>query len=148
MHFMLVVSCILIGMTSSAHHSNQSWKEKIFAEKVAFFTSELNLTPEEAQAFWPLYNRLWESKDKAHHQVMLSYRKLSQALDDGKPEEEISGLLDDYLEALDNMAKVDASIAKEYKGVLPVVKVAKLYRAEEKFRRMQINKLYKKDNGK
>ena len=35
-----------------------SWKEKLMSEKVAFLTMELDLTPEEAQALWPVYNMM------------------------------------------------------------------------------------------
>ena len=30
--------------------------EKVEAHKIAFITNELNLTPEESQKFWPIYN--------------------------------------------------------------------------------------------
>ena len=34
--------------------------ERIQAEKIAFITQELDLTPEEAQVFWPVYNQCWK----------------------------------------------------------------------------------------
>ena len=36
--------------------------EKIKAEKISFFTSKLDLTPAEAQAFWPVYNEYEKKK--------------------------------------------------------------------------------------
>ena len=35
--------------------------EKLTAYKIAFFTKNLNLTPAEAEKFWPIYNQLEES---------------------------------------------------------------------------------------
>jgi hypothetical protein len=37
--------------------SEQKQQEKIEALKVAFITKELDLTPDEAQKFWPVYNQ-------------------------------------------------------------------------------------------
>ena len=36
---------------------DESWKEKMRSEKIAFLTNEISLTPEEAQLFWPVYNQ-------------------------------------------------------------------------------------------
>lgn len=37
--------------------TQEKWRE-FEAQKVAFFTQEMNLTPEEAAVFWPLYNEM------------------------------------------------------------------------------------------
>ena len=34
--------------------------DEIMSQKIAFFTQELDLTPEEAQKFWPVYNAGWK----------------------------------------------------------------------------------------
>ena len=39
--------------------------ERVEAVKIAYFTKELNLTSEEAQKFWPLYNTYFEELKKA-----------------------------------------------------------------------------------
>ena len=69
---------------------------------------------------------------------------LADAIDAGKPSKELSVLLDKYLQAKAAQDKMDRDAAATYKGVLPVEKVAKLYVAEEKFRRQYINKLHKR----
>jgi hypothetical protein len=38
------------------------------AVKIAFITKELNLTPEEAQKFWPVYNNYFEEIKKARQE--------------------------------------------------------------------------------
>ena len=51
---------LLIGflVTSiSAQRTNQQFDyEKFKSQKIAFITEKLNLTPKEAQEFWPVYN--------------------------------------------------------------------------------------------
>jgi hypothetical protein len=121
---------------------DEGWKERIMNEKIAFFTTEMQLTAEEAQAFWPVYNSAWEKIDKAHHQCMRTYKALSSALKEGKGENETKALLEAYLKAVNERNRIEESLYGEYSKVLPPVKVAKLYVAEEKFRRQQIHKLH------
>ena len=45
-----------------AQHKPGGWQERMQSEKIAFFTAELNLSPEEAQVFWPVYNKLEAEK--------------------------------------------------------------------------------------
>ena len=125
-----------------------SWKEKLMSEKVAFLTMELDLTPEEAQALWPVYNKIRKELDIAIHEVMKSHKELSEAVEANKPKKEISALLDKHLQAKSHQDKVEQEAAESYKAVLPVEKVAKLYVAEEKFRRQYIHKLQQRPEPK
>lgn len=120
----------------------EDWKEKLMAEKIAFLTLEVGLTPEEAQAFWPVYNQVEKEKDEAMFNVIRTYREMNKAIDEKKGEKEISALLDKYLEAQKKVNAIENGMAVKYKAVLPVEKVVKLYIAEEKFRRQQIRKLH------
>jgi len=120
------------------------WKEKLMSEKIAFFTIELDITPEEAQVFWPEYNRIEKEIDKARHEIMKARKELSEAVESGKSSKEISAKLDKFFAAKIQMDKLDNSAVEVYKKVLPVEKVAKLYVAEEMFRRQYIHKLHNK----
>lgn len=139
----IIILAILsaIPFLAGAQEKKEDWKERIMNEKIAFFTKEIQLTSEEAQAFWPVYNTLWEKMDKAHHKAWGSYRALSDALKDGKSENEIALLLDAYRNAIKERNDLEDTFYDEYRKVLPPVKVAKLYVAEERFRRQQIHKL-------
>ena len=57
-------------------------------------------------------------------------------------------LLDKYLETQKKLNDIENGIAARYKAVLPVEKVAKLYVAEEEFRRQQIRRLHHGGDGK
>lgn len=118
------------------------WKQKMMSEKIAFFTTEIGITPEEGQDFWPVYNQINKEKDEAMKLVFENFRKLSDAMETGKSEKEIQRLLDDYLAAMKKQRDIDNGASSRYMKVLSVEKVAKLYLAEEKFRRQQIHKLH------
>ena len=138
--FIITVLAICLGMTADAHKScDNDWKAKIMREKIAFLTMEMNITPEEAQAFWPIYNQVEQEKDAALEQVIKSYKALSEAVEQNAKTEK---LLEAYLEAQKNLRKVDNEAPEKYKAVLSAEKVAKLYVAEEKFRRQHIRKLH------
>ena len=138
--FIITVLAACLGMTAEAHkRCDNDWKEKIMSEKIAFLTMEMNITPEEAQAFWPVYNQVEQEKDAALEQVIKSYKALSAAVEQNANTEK---LLEAYFEAQQNLRKVDNEAPERYKAVLSAEKVAKLYVAEEKFRRQHIRKLH------
>ena len=141
--FAALAAMIYLCSAADARTSwGDDWKEKLMAEKIAFLTLEVGLTPEEAQVFWPVYNQVEKEKDEAMFGVIRAYKEMSKAIDEKKGEKEVSALLDKYLEAQKKVNEIENGIAAKYKAVLPVEKVAKLYVAEEKFRRQQIRKLH------
>lgn len=132
------------GAAQAQQKFDDSWKDRVMSEKIAFLTVELNITPEEAQTFWPVYNKVEKELDQARFEVMKSYKALADAIDANKSSKEISVLLDKYLQAKTTQDELDSATANTYKTVLPVEKVAKLYVAEEKFRRQYITKLHRR----
>lgn len=140
----IIITAALVFGAVNAFANNEAkedWKEKLQAEKIAFLTMEIGLTPQEAQVFWPVYNEINEEKDQAMYEAIKYYWEVSKAIEAGKPEKEIKTLLDKYLEAQEKQRKIDNDAADKYKKVLPTAKVAKLYIGEEKFRRLNIRKL-------
>jgi hypothetical protein len=132
-------------LSSSAESSCQKkeeWKQKMMSEKIAFLTNEMGITPEESQTFWPVYNQLNKEKDESMHKVFENYRKLSEAVEAGKTGKEVEKLLDAYLDAQKSSRDIENDMAEKLMKVLPVEKVAKLYLAEERFRRHQIHRLH------
>lgn len=141
----LMISLILAATFIYADAGNRcDWKEKMMSERIAFLTLEMNLTPEEAQVFWPVYNQINGEKDEAIHNVFKAYKALDEAIKTEKSEKEISKLLDSYLSAKAAQSEFEKKADEQFRKVLPVSKVAKLYLGEEKFRRQHIRKLHEK----
>lgn len=120
---------------------NYGWKEKMMSEKIGFITARLQLTPEEAQAFWPVYNKISAQKDEALKASRQCYKDLRTAIKEEKGEKEVSNLLNKYMDAVENAQKIEKESIPQLNKVLDGVKVAKLFIAEEAFRKQQINKL-------
>ena len=129
----------LLSITSYAQPKNCNWKERMMSEKIAFITMELSLTPEEAQVFWPVYNKIEQKKQDAQKTVSVSYKALREALkSETATDKEIDKLLDEYLAAKQAHRDLNKGDVAKYRNVLPSKKVATLYIAEEKFRRQHI----------
>ena len=139
--FAIIATMTCMSISAQAHRGEE-WKEKMKAEKIAFLTLEIGLTPEEAQVFWPVYNQVEKEKDEAMFSMIRAHKEMVKAIEEKKSEKEISTLLDKYLDAQKKLNEIENGIAARYKAVLPVEKVAKLYVAEENFRRQQIRKLH------
>lgn len=147
-HFITVLTtvalflCISISMHAQPNNWGNGWKERMESEKIAFLTTEIGLTPDEAQKFWPIYNQVSEQLDKAMLETFTSYMELEKALDAKKSEKEIGKLLEKYLDALDSQDKIRSNSVNEYKKIMTDTKVAKIFVAEEKFRRQNIRRLH------
>ena len=125
--------------TNAQSKGKHNWQDKVMSEKIAFITMELELTPEEAQVFWPVYNLISKEKFESQKKVRTAYASLKKALAEGTAsDEEINKLLDDYIAAKQACNRNGKADADKYRKVLPDKKVAKLYVAEENFRRQHI----------
>jgi hypothetical protein len=143
--YIVTASVLILTSAISAFAEERfqdNWKEKIMSEKIAFLTMEMGITPDEAQIFWPVYNQVDKERDEAIRNVFRSYKAVEDAVAAGKGEKELNKLLDEYLAALKAQGEVEQKAYKEYAKVLPAEKLAKLYVAEEKFRRQHIRKLH------
>ena len=138
----VITAAVCVAVTASAHTSHkEEWKAKMKSEKIAFLTSEIGLTPEDAQVFWPVYNQVENEKDAAMTNVIDSYRNLRKATEEGKTGKELSNLLDKYADAQKKLRDIENDAVARYKKVLSVEKVAKLFVAEEKFSRNHIRNM-------
>jgi Spy/CpxP family protein refolding chaperone len=118
-------------------------RERLESAKIAYITRELDLTPSEAQAFWPVYNAMEAEMKKAQRDPIRESMKTMKA------EGGIDNLTDAQArEVLANLEKVAAEreavrrkYQKEFLKVLPAKKVLKLHLAERKFKQEVLERL-------
>lgn len=122
------------------------WQDRWKAEKIAYLTDAIDLTSAEAERFWPVYNKCECEKKNGFKAVMEAYKALDEAIKTGKDENNLRVLLDKYIETQEYGKEIDRKYVAEYRKILSDKKVAKLYIAEESFRRQQIHRLHKNDN--
>ena len=111
-------------------------KEKIKAMKVAFLTTELDLTSNEAERFWPLYNTFDDKQFELRHQKMRSYFRRMQGENlDKLSEKDASALLDQMEDNEDDLFNLRKKFVSSLREILPAIKIIKLKKAEEDFNR-------------
>lgn len=115
------------------------WQDKMKAEKIAFLTGELALTSEDAERFWPVYHEAERERRAAVKAVGNAYRELDAAIKEGK---DVDAKLQAYLDAQKASQEIDAAFLPKFRKVLSSEQVARLYLAEEKFRRQQIHRFH------
>lgn len=115
-------------------------REMVEAMKTGFFTKELDLSPEEAQKFWPVYNmydKEMKELQKAHREKMRSAKENIDEISD----KEAEVLVDDYIFQEQKELDIKKKYHGEFKKVLPIKKVGKLYHAEDKFKKELLEKM-------
>jgi len=126
-------------------NNGQSRYEQIQSAKIAFFTSELELTPKEAAEFWPVYNKLWKAREIAHRHIQSNMRIMCKALseDSKTSDNELKAILENYVNGFNDDGALQREYLDQFYKILPVKKIAKLYKAEEDFRIRMIHQLRK-----
>lgn len=119
----------------------QGARDRIQSEHIAYLTSELELTPEEAEKFWPVYNKAHQEQMRNNQDYRKALKDLKTAVKEGRSEAEIKAALETYNKAKNDQRNVLADYQKDFIKILGVVKTAKLYVAEDSFRTRQIHNL-------
>ncbi len=113
--------------------------------KIGYITQTLNLTPNEAQSFWPIYNK---HQDKIHYLRKNEQRKLIIKVKNSGGIESISEdnaekLINKFIEIENQIQAEQTSMYIELKGVISAKKILKLYQAETEFNRKILQRLRK-----
>ena len=114
--------------------------ERIQAMKIAYITERLELSPAEAEKFWPVYNDYNSKKDKVL-QDMRKVRRHYIENHENMNEEEHLELLEKFIKLQKEDADLLPSYQEKFIEVLPPKKVMKLYIAEIQFKNYLLQKL-------
>ena len=127
---------IILSFQFGYSQQNDIRKEKIKALKIAFISQKLALTSDEAQKFWPIYNKYDEKiMDLKEAQMKLRIQKRV-----GTDEEALKKIE----ESEEKEAEVMALKKKMRAELIPVIsaeKVLKLEQLEQEFHRKLLEKL-------
>lgn len=122
------------------HNQQEDQQKNIEAQRVAFITKEVGLTPDEAKVFWPVYNE-YESK---RHELRKSFKKtedLKQEDFDKLTDKEATQILDKQIIEAQKYLDLRKEYHAKFKAILPPVKVLKLYDAEREFQKILMDKM-------
>ncbi len=137
---LLLISGISSGLIAQNCSDNCKKKEQIKAQKVAFITDKLQLTVEEAQQFWPVYNEMNKKSDDIDLQVrsiVQNYKKNKETLSN----QEIENMADKMMELEASSSKLDQEYYLKFKKILPIQKIMELNQAERQFKHELLQQL-------
>ncbi|KFC58087.1 sensor of ECF-type sigma factor [Flavobacterium gilvum] len=121
-------------------------REQIKAMKVAFLTTELDLTSSEAEKFWPIYNTFDDKQFELRHQKMKGiFKRMQDSELDKMSEKEAAALLNQIQDNEEDLFNLRKKFISNLKGILPSVKIIKFKKAEEDFGRKLLQQY--KDKG-
>jgi hypothetical protein len=137
---LLIISITTVSAQPKGGRKANGVREKIKAQRVAFITERLALTSDEAQRFWPVYNEFTDQfegiKKLQKDNRMLANDKLAVMSD-----KEIEKSLSDELLHQQQMVDLQRKYQQELAKVIPVKKIAMLYKAERDFKLQLLKKM-------
>lgn len=123
----------------------QQKKGQLKSMKIAFITTELNLTPDEATKFWPLFNAFEDKQRDLKQDKIKNY--MDRIDSDNLTEKEAATLLTQMESTEDELFQLRKKFVSSLKGVLPAVKILKLKKAEEEFSKKLLQQYRDKKMG-
>jgi len=115
--------------------------EEIESLKIAFFTKKLDLSPDDAKVFWPIYNDMQAEQNalrKERFQKMISFRKVTEI--DNLSDAQIQSLITSEFDFRQRDLNIEKKYYNKFKAVLPIKIIGKYYRAQEAFKRELLNR--------
>jgi hypothetical protein len=115
-------------------------REVIKAHKIAFLTDQLDLTPEEAQRFWPVYNEYQDKREMVQKEMFKDFDLRDMDID-ALTDEQATEIADNQIIKAQKLLDVQKEYHIHFKEVLSSQKVLKLYRAEKEFQHELLRKI-------
>ena len=135
--------CFLLASITS-FGQKEKWEEKknqIETQKIAYITSKINLTPKEAEVFWPLYNQMQKERDVLTQEHGKSMKKIHDGDINTMSDEELTKIANSEFEFEQKMLDLKKKYHSEFLKVISIKKIVLLEKAEHEFRKELLKKL-------
>jgi len=137
----LLISGLSLGQSGNRGNSQEgrTTSEKIEALQIAFLTQELQLTADEAQKFWPIYNDIKEERDKLYKAKKRLMYELAKNFDTTS-DKEAQDYVDRMFEIEDQLN--ESNFESRHRRIIKIVgpkRFLTLKKAEREFRIKLIN---------
>jgi hypothetical protein len=142
---LLILSFSLLSFGQKNKEARKVHKEKVKAMKIAYITEKVDLTPEEAQSFWPVYNEYSNKRNKIHRSIKQQHKK--ETTIDEMTDSDVDKMINTTQKLHQEEVEMQLTYLENFKELLPIKKVAKLYKAEHDFKKELLKKLRVKKGG-
>lgn len=110
-------------------------REKVRADKKLLVATNMQLTEQEAAAFWPVYEAYQKEIAELNARVLKAVESYADVYNQGTvPDDVAKKLLDEVLDIDSDEVALRKSYVPKFSKVLPAAKVARYYQIESKIR--------------
>ncbi len=135
--WLLLTLLILTGLRVNAQNPN---RENLNSYKIGFFTKRLNLTPSEAEIFWPVYNEYQDQKSRLQLEKVLIIKNFNQN-ESILTDKQITESGDKLIGLIEQETSLAVKFHNRLKEILAPAKVLRFYQAETQYRAQLLNEL-------
>lgn len=122
-------------------------QKRMEAQKVAYLTREMELTPEESKTFWPVYNKYRDEIDKLDTRRDQALDLNNQDAERKISRDELEKQMKSKFEMERSRIDVDEKYYGEFKNILPPEKLLRFYESDVQFKRELLQKLGSERRG-
>lgn len=144
LHILILNLFLMTFIVNHVNAQEENSINKVEQFKIAYITKELNLTPSEAEKFWPMYNEMVGKLKDLRKDRKIIIDEINSKFENIKEDEAKR-----KLQILNEIELKEVQIKKEYGEKLTTIigfkKTLKLYNIEQEFKKELLKKL--KDNG-
>lgn len=130
-----IVTCFAVtSFAQSGAPNRQQKKERIRAAKIAHITTSLDLTTEQAEKFWPIYNEYSTKKRALKKQLRQIHHNRKDNIE-GASDAELQRDLEKTFKIRQEEVLLDMEYKDKFLKVISLKQLFKLYKAEKEFKR-------------
>mgnify|MGYP001098974439 CR=1 FL=1 len=142
----LMLCNLTLALNAQERKGREEHIEKFRSMKIAFFTERLELTPGEAEIFWPAYNEYEKEKQEISRYRHFRPRNIDERLET-MTDQEAEEIVDEIIKARQKEVQLATAFHEDLKKILPPKKVMRFYITEIQFREYMLRKIRDEHRG-
>lgn len=131
---LLILTFLMLGLTTI--NAQQMIRQKMRLLKTSYITDAINLTPEEAEKFWPVYNlytdKIQDLKRSIEHSIRFDDRLTAESIDQ-LSEKDAQEILDKIILSEEKIAQTQKEMFHELSKIISAKKIIVLQKTEREF---------------
>ena len=135
---LIVMLAISLAGWAQKQGPNANAKSKLEAARIAMITERLNLSPSQAEKFWPLYNQFAQERRGLQQQALQARKGLDMQ---NLTEEQSKALIKSHQTFKQDKLDLENKYASKINDVISARQMVALKKAEDDFRAMILNRL-------
>ncbi|RKE95018.1 sensor of ECF-type sigma factor [Ichthyenterobacterium magnum] len=137
----IIITLLFLAISFNSFSQKQKRGKHIKALKIAFITERLDLTTEEAEQFWPVYNAFETQRESLRKES----RELRRGLDiETISDKEANDLVNSLISLENKRHSIQTNQIKDLLKVLPAKKIILLKATEDAFNKRMFEEMKKR----